>query len=32
MIIEKRLHVSTKTPKEGLNDIVFQHFVNELKH
>ena len=30
--LENRLHISTENPKEGFNDTVFQHFVDELKH
>ena len=30
--LENRLHISTKIPKEGFNDTIFQHFVNKLKN
>ena len=30
--LEYQLHILTKSPKEALNDTVFQHFVEELKH
>ena len=30
--LENRLHISRESPKEGFNDTVFQHFVDELKH
>ena len=30
--LENWLHFSTESPKEGFNDTVFQHFIDELKH
>ena len=31
--LENQLHISKKSPKNGFkNDIVFQHFLVELKH
>ena len=30
--LENQLYISTKSLKEGFNDTVFQHFVDELKH
>ena len=30
--MENYCHISTESPKEGFNDTVFQHFVDELKH
>ena len=30
--LENRFHISRESPKEGFNDIVFKHFVDELKH
>ena len=30
--LENRLHISTESPKQGFNDTVLQHFVNEVKH
>ena len=30
--LQNRLYISTEIPKEGFNDTVFQHFVDELKH
>ena len=29
--LENQLHISTESQKEGINDTVFQHFVDELK-
>ena len=28
--MENRLFISTESPKEGINDPLFQHFVDEL--
>ena len=30
--LENVLYISTESPKEGFDDIVFEHFVDELKH
>ena len=30
--LENWYHIPTKSPKEGFNDAVFQHFVDELKY
>ena len=30
--LKNRFHFLTESPKEGFNDIVFQHFVDQLKH
>ena len=30
--LKNQLYISTESPKEGFNDTVSQHFVNELKH
>ena len=30
--LENWLHISIESPKEGFNDTVFQHFVDELRH
>ena len=30
--LENWLHISTESPKEGFDDTVFQHFLDELKH
>ena len=30
--LEKTLHISTKSPKEGFNDTLFHDFWDELKH
>ena len=29
--LENRLHISIKSPKECFNDMVFHHFMDELK-
>ena len=29
--LENRLHISTESPKEGFDDAIFHHFVDELK-
>ena len=29
--LENQLHISIGSPKEGFDDIVFQHFMDELK-
>ena len=30
--MENQLYILTESPKEDFNDIIFQHFVDELKH
>ena len=30
--LENQLFISTESPKEGFNDTVLQHFLDELKH
>ena len=30
--LENRLHILTEKPKEGFNETVFPHFMDELKH
>ena len=30
--LKNGLYISTEIPKEGFNDAVFQHFLDELKH
>ena len=30
--LENLLYISTESPKEGFDDLVFEHFVDELKH
>ena len=30
--LENRLSISAKSPEEGFNDTVFQHFVDEIKY
>ena len=30
--LASRLHIAKESPNEGFNDIVFQHFVGELKN
>ena len=30
--LENWLNISTESPKAAFNDIVFQHFVDKLKH
>ena len=30
--LENQLRISVESPKEGFNDTVFQHLVDELKH
>ena len=30
--LENQIHIATDSPKKGLNDTVFQHFVVELMH
>ena len=30
--VENQIYISTESSKEGFNDTVFQHFVDELKH
>ena len=30
--LESRLHISKESPKEGFDDAIFHHFMDELKH
>ena len=30
--LENLLYISRESPKEGFDDIIFEHFVDELKH
>ena len=30
--LENLLYISTESPKEGFDDVVFEHFMDELKH
>ena len=30
--LENPLHISRESPKEGFNDTIFQHFMDETKH